>query len=163
MTVGIEAVPAGQDEVLAQVTRHLDDGRPEKALEVIREARVHSAWLTNAAGVCQLRLGDAEAAIGAFRSLVLTGGIHLREDVPPVFKLNFAAALLAAGNTDGFLSVLGELGDEHPAAARYRDTYSRWLSGLKPWEKLKMSLGVAPARPFEADFPLGELEGPGAV
>lgn len=157
--IGAGAELAGQDEVLARVRRHLDDGRPEKALEAIRRAKAKSVWLTNAAGVCQLRLGDAQAAVETFRGLVVTGGIQLRDDIPPVFKLNFAAALLAAGNIDGFLSALSEVGDQHPAAGRYRDAYRRWLAGHSRWQQLKMALGGQPSRPFEADFPLGEVSG----
>jgi hypothetical protein len=156
-TDGGEEANGDLDAILARVRRHLDEGRPDKALEVVRQARIKSPWLSNAAGVCQIRLGNAEAAVETFRGLVVAAGVLLREDAPPAFKLNFAAALLAAGNVDGFLSALGDVGDAHPAAARYREAYRRWRSRLSPWQRFRMLLGGPPPRSFEADFPLGEV------
>ena len=120
-------------------------------------SRAETGITWNAAGVCKLRLGNVEAAIETFRKLVVAGSIHLRDDIPPAFTLNFAAALLAAGNIDGFLSALAEVGDRHPTAGRYREAYRRWRASLSPWQKLRMALGGRPSREFAVDFPLGEV------
>lgn len=157
-TNGLEARTASVDQVVQQLRQLLEEGRLEKALEVVGRSPVRSTWLSNAAAVCQIRLGSPEKAVEILRPLVVQGGIHLRSDVPAAFKLNFAAALLATGNLDGFLATLHEVGtDEHPAAGRYREAYRRWKAGFTLWEKVKMSLGGKAARPFVLDFPPGEV------
>lgn len=143
--------------VLDRVSRQLEAGHPERALEEIGRCKLKSDRLTNAAAVCQMRLGNAERAVEALRGLVIEGSIHLRADVPPVYKLNFAAALLAAGNVDGFLTTLAELGDGHPSARRYRDAYRTWRASLTRWERVKAGLFGMETRPFRPEFPLGEL------
>jgi hypothetical protein len=155
--VGADTEAAGPDEVLVRVRQHLAAGQPEKALETIRLAKIKSDSLTNAAGVCQLRLGNAEGSLRTFRGLVVAGDVRFRDDVPPLYKLNFAAALLAAGNTGGFLTALHDVGDTHPAAERYRDAYRRWLAGHSRWQRFRMAIGGEPPRPFAADFPMGEV------
>lgn len=146
------------DEVLAHVDRHLEAGNPKKALEALNRAKVRSPWIANATAVCQIRAENAGAAVEILRGLVVKGSIYLRDDIPPVFKVNFAAALLASGNFDGFLGTLGEIGDdEHPSARRYRESLRRWKEGQTLWERAKLALGGRPARPFEPGFPLGDL------
>lgn len=155
---GPEARTPEVDEVLKQVERHLEAGEPRKGLETISRSKLRSPWLTNAAAVCQLRLGNATAAVEALRSLVVQGSIYLREDAPAAFKVNFAAALLGTGNLDGFLGTLGEIGDnEHPSARKYRDSFRQWKGGWSPWERFKSIFGGKPARPFEPGFPPGDL------
>jgi hypothetical protein len=157
-TDGSGSKPVDVDQVARRVRQFLEDGQPKKALEAIGRSPVKSPWLVNAAAVCQIRLGNPEEAVQLLRPLVVQGDIHLRSDVPPAFKLSFAAALLAVGNLDGFLATLNEVhADEHPAAGRYHDTYRRWKASLTLWEKLKSSFGGRPSRPFVLDFPPGEV------
>jgi hypothetical protein len=146
-------------DLLGQVGRLLAEGQPAAALERIRRSRLRSPWLTNAAGVCQLRLGNATVAVDAFRGLVLAaGGLVLRDDVPAVFKVNYAAALLAGGNLPGGLRALDEAGDEgYPAVPQLRDAVRRWKGGMTPWQKLWWSVGGRPPRPLVLDFALGCL------
>jgi hypothetical protein len=156
------AVPTRPPEVtdlLGQVAKFLEAGQPAAALERIRRSKLSSPWLTNAAGVCQLRLGNAELAVDTFRSLVLAaGGLVLRDDVPAEFKINFATALLADGNLTGGLRVLDEARDEgHPAAREIRDAIRRWKEGMTFWQKLRWSVGGQPPRPLVLDFALGRL------
>lgn len=155
---GWETKAPSESEVIAEVRRHLDDGQHERAIDAIVRAGAKSPWLTNALGVCQLRMRNGARAVEIFRGLVLTGGIHVREDVPPVFKLNFAAAMLATGNVDGFLSVLGEMGDdEHPSVARYREAHRRWRDGLSLRERIRHAFGGRVAPPLDLGVPLGDL------
>jgi hypothetical protein len=155
---GPEAQAASGDEVLQRVRRLLEAGQPKQALEAIGQAPAKSLWLLNAAAVCQLRLGHPEKAVELLRPLVVQGGIHLRGDVPPAFKLTFAAALLTTGNLDGFLATLNEVrAEEHPAVGQYREAYRRWKASLTAWERLKVAFGGQPARPFVLDFPPGEV------
>src|SRR5262249_43084068 len=54
-------------ELLSKVEQALREGQPAAALEAINRARVKSPWVTNAAGVCQLRLGNMKLALEVFR------------------------------------------------------------------------------------------------
>jgi hypothetical protein len=145
-------------DLLARIGQMLQADDPEKALELIRRARSNSPWMTNALGVCQLRLGNAKAAVSVFRGLVLAaGGIDLRSDVPAVFKANFAVALLKADNLGGCLSVLDEV-REDPAVGKLRGAIDRWKMSLTLWERLNWYMGGHPDRPVVLDFPPGDLE-----
>lgn len=152
-----EAIPGDVEEVLRRVDRHLQAGQPEQALEEIGRSGRKSDRLANAAAVCQIRLGNAQKAVESLRGLVVHSGIYLRDDVPPVFKVNFAAALLASGNVDGFLSTLQDVGDGHPSARKYREAYRSWRASLTWWERVKADLFGLESRPFRPDFPLGDL------
>lgn len=146
------------EQVLAEARRELDGGRPDRAGEILSRSKIRSPWITNAMGVCQIRLGDGKGAVETFRGLVLKDGIHFREDLPPVFKLNFAAALLAAGNLDGFLSALGDVGkDEHPAARRYREAYRSWKSSLTFGQRMKAFFVGLPTPPAGLGATLGDV------
>ena len=158
----LAVLPKSQEivELLAKTARSLDAGDPKRALDLIDRARLNSPWLTNALGVCHLRLGNAKIAMDAFRGLVLAGGgILLRSDVPVVFKTNFAISLLMLDNLGGCLSILAELQeDEHPAVGRLKRAVQRWKQGLSWWEKMRWYLGGQIAQPVVLDFPPGDLE-----
>jgi hypothetical protein len=157
---GTQTRPPEVVDLLDKVAGFLGEGHPNKALGMLARSKVDSPWLKNALGVCQLRLGNAEAAVNVFRGLVLAaGGLVLRPDVPTVFKTNYAAALLAADNLSGCRRVLDEVRHEpHPAVRRLREATRRWLGGLTIWQKVSWYLGGQPARPLVLDFPAGDLE-----
>ena len=145
--------------LLQQVDGLLRAGNAEKALHLVRGCGMSSPWLINALGVCQLRLGNAKPALEIYRRLVLElGGTHLRTDVPAVFRINFAQALLSTGHVEGCLSALDEVATDHPAAARIRGAVARWEDSLTFWERLQWHLGGEPARPVLLDYPPGDLE-----
>jgi hypothetical protein len=154
------AEPPGVPELLASVRRFLGAGQPGTALQALTRTELQSAWVTNARGICHLRLGNARAALDAFRTLVLPPvGLHLRRDVPPVFKINYAAALLASGNVAGCQSALVELGgNPHPTLERIREAVARWKQGLSLWQRVSWWMGGEPERKVPLDFPLGDLE-----
>jgi hypothetical protein len=147
-------------DLLGKVDKLLREGQPERALEIISRAKINSPWVTNAAAVCQLRLGNAKVAVDVFRGLVLaSGGLILRQDIPAAFKTNYATALLAMNNLGGCLSVLAELRDEeHPGALRLRAAVQRWKQGLSLWQKIQWYTGGEPACLVTLDFPPGDLE-----
>jgi hypothetical protein len=147
-------------DLLPRVQKLLHEDRPAKALELIARAKTTSPWAKNAVGVCQLRLGNAKAALDVLRGLVLgAGGIEVRGDVPAVFKTNFAAALLLSGNLSGCVSVLEEVGrDAHPAVGRLQAAIKRWKRSLTFWQKANWYLGGQPEIPVALDFPPGDLE-----
>ena len=145
-----------EDKLLVSVQQQLDTGRPDSALSLIADSRLKSALISNAIGVCQLRRGNADEAVRIFRGLVISEGIHFRQDALPVFLANFAAALYATGNLGGFLSALDEGGERHPAAVRYREAYASWRHSLSLWQKIKFALNGSPGRPFSIE-PAGDL------
>jgi hypothetical protein len=156
---GEETRPPEIVALLSKVANLLQEGRPERALDAISRAKINSPWARNALGVCQLRLANAGVAVEVFRGLVLAaGGLVLRDDVPLVFKTNYATALLAAGNVAGCLSVLTDVRDEgNPAVAKLRASIRRWRDGLTFWQRLNWWMGGQPERPVALDYPPGDL------
>lgn len=151
--------PSEVAELLLKTEALLQAGEPQKALDLIERAKTKSPWLTNAMGVCQLRLGNAECAVDLFRRLTLgPGGLIMRVDAPTVFKTNYAAALLASGNVSGCLSALGEIGEEHSAIGDLQGAIQRWKKSMPLWKRIGWYLGGDPDRPVVLDFPLGHLE-----
>jgi hypothetical protein len=159
-TNGADRRPAEVVDLLGKVQRHLQEGEPKKALDLIARAKLTSPWVTNALGVCQLRLARAQMAVDVFRGLVLAaGGVILRRDVPAAFKTNFATDLLADANMAGCLRVLEEIRDEqNPAVQRLRGSLQRWQESLTFWQKLNWCMGGLPNLPLILDYPLGDLE-----
>jgi hypothetical protein len=158
---GAEAAkPAEVANLLATVGKLLDEGQARKALETLARSQLQSPWVTNGQGVCHLRLGNAKVAIDAFRGLVLAPtGLNLRRDVPPIFIINYAAALLATGNVAGCQSSLAEVrGQQHPSIDRLQGAIARWQQGLSFWQKLNWWMGGEPDHGVQVDFPLGDLE-----
>jgi hypothetical protein len=145
--------------LLERVEALLRAGQPKKALDLLARSGPPKPGLTNATGVCLLRLGQAERAVDVFRGLVLVPGtVCVRPDAAPVHRCNFAAALLAAGNVAGGLRALDEVGDEgRPAVGRLRAAVRRWREGLSFWQRLRWHLGGSPPRPVDLDGDLGEL------
>jgi hypothetical protein len=78
-----------------------------------------------------------------------------------VFKTNLATALLADGDTGGFLSTLDRLGgDDHLSGQRLRATAVRWKESLTAWQKFWWNVGGFTPRPPRLDSPAGELWAP---
>jgi len=151
--------PSQIADMLIKAEELLRAGEPMKALDLIGRTKIRSPWVTNALGVCQLRLGNTKDAVDVFRGLVLgAGGILLREDVPAVFKTNFAVALLEAGNVAGCLSALADVREEHPAVGKLKAAIQRWKESLTLWERINWYMGGQPDRPVALDFPPGDLE-----
>jgi hypothetical protein len=155
---GKETPPAHVIDLLRDTAALLDAGEPRKALEGINRAKAESPWLRNAAGVCQIRLGNTAAAMEIFRGMVLAaGGFDLRPEAPTIFKTNFAVALLLSSNVDGFQRVIEELYDvQHPALDRLRDAIQRWRKNMGFWHKLRSLFGGATS-PLVLDFPPGDV------
>ena len=153
------ARPPEVANLLDRVGSLLHAGQPRQAFDLLAEARSGSPWAATATAVCLLRLGQAGRAVELLRGRVLgAGGVCLRDDVPVVFKINFATALLAAGNLAGGQRVLDEIREEpNPAVQKLRAALRRWRDGLSFWQKLRWSLGGEPSSPLVLDEALGEL------
>jgi hypothetical protein len=98
-------------------------------------------------------------AVDRFRSLVLGAvGSTLREDVPAVFKINYAVALLAAGDFQRFLTVWPIIRRESsPSVKKLEEALRKGKANLSLWQKLKWWTGLSLSYPVRLDFPLGEL------
>jgi len=145
-------------ELLAKVATSLDAGHPKKALELLQKSKVRSPWVTNAMGVCLLRLGDTTRATEMFKGLTVTSGVCFRTDVPAVFIANFATALLMAHNVSGCVTALGAVREnQSPGVQRLRDAVRQWKAGLSLWQKICWYWGDTPGGPIELGFPPGEI------
>jgi len=152
--------PAEVADLLGKVAKMLEEGHAKQALEAISRSKLKGEWITNAIGVCLLRLGEFKKATDLLHRLTAgPGGVTLRDDAPLVFKVNFATSLIAAQNLAGCLSVVNEIGDEtHPALVQLRDAIKQAQKRLPLWKKVLRYLGEPPAYTVELDFPLGALE-----
>lgn len=145
--------------VIGRVKTLLQEQRPQEALDFVNRRKQASPWISNARGVCMLRLESTDEAIAVFRGLAAQSGIVLKPDAPVIFKTNFATALLASGNLAGCLSVLHETNAEDaPTVRQLRDSIERWRRSLSWWQRLHWLLGDFPSGRVSLDFPLGELE-----
>jgi len=145
--------------LLDKVEGLLAKGQPEAALEAIRRSKLHTPSVENATAVCQMRLGNAAVAIEVLRRIVITHSVLLRNDVPVVFKVNFATALCLVGNYSGCLSVLQELAHEnHPAAAKLRASFLAWKRQMSIWQRIGWFFGSQPSVPFRPEYPPGDVK-----
>jgi hypothetical protein len=129
------------------------------AMKLIDRARVDSPWIRNALGVCLLRLGRFQSALEIFRGMVVTGDLHLRNDVPTTWKTNFASTLLVSNNLAGCISALDEIKQkDHPHVLKLHGAIQRWKGNLTLWQKIKWYSGSEPDQPVPLDFPVGDLD-----
>src|SRR5262245_53343365 len=112
------------EAILAKVAKLLAEGNPIQSLSLLNflsKDKSNSHWIKNAAGVCQLRLGNFQAALTMFRGMAVSDSLQTRNDVPSVVKTNYAAALLLTNNLAGCQMVLSEMKTHtHPAVERLR-------------------------------------------
>lgn len=113
-------------------------------------------------GVCHLRLGNASEAVRIYRGLVLQPGCTWeRTDIPPVYRLNYATALLLAGQPAGCIEVLqSKTLADHPRALELKAAIKRWERSLGFFKRWDWRLnGVTPKDcHIELDFEPGEFE-----
>ena len=87
--------------------------------------------------------------------------VELADDLPLAVKVNFATALVAAGERSGGEHVLDEIGNEiEPGVQRLRTAIRRWESRLTFLQRFLLRLGFEPNVPLELIPPLGELLDP---
>jgi hypothetical protein len=150
--------PAGVAELLGRAEEVLQQEGPREAFDVLAGAET-SPWVTNARGVCLLRLGEVQSALALFRRLAMAPrGFGLRHEAPTVFKTNYATAQLLAGNLTGCIVTLGQARDDgHPSVQRLRAAISHWRRSLSFREWGCSVLGGDVARPVQLHFPPGDL------
>jgi hypothetical protein len=152
------AWPAELAATLGQVRQLLEAEQADQALEFLSQQKADSVWLTNAAGVCLLRLGQSQRALEVLRGLVLGGaGFSLRQDVPTRFKSNYATAQLLCGMHAACAVTLAQARDEADASVqRLRSGIRRWERSLPFWTRLGRAFG-ADGGAVTLDFPPGDL------
>lgn len=157
----MQRLPEKETEVLDLVGSLLAAGKGKDATELLRRYGLSSAELRNAYGVALLRTGEITKALEVFRSLVVNeSGVCMRQDVPALYKVNFATALLLNRNVSGCAAALREVAPQEPAGVRLRVAISRWERTLNWWSRLMFRwYGAEPAQPVPLDFPPGELLG----
>ena len=150
--------PVRNAALLAKVDFLLRAGRAREAVDAVGLAYLLCPWMANALAVCHLRTGNTVRALRLLRHIATDDTGRHRPDVPTVFKTNLAAALFIAGDEDGFLRTLDEIGDEsHPAVRRLRAAVARWTASPPAWERLLRGFGIRPDRVSVLDGPVGEL------
>jgi hypothetical protein len=144
-------------DAYSKVRRFLENNRVEDALTLARSR--HDAPMKNAQGVCLMRLGKPDEAVRVYRTLVLDNtGLFLRDQLPTVYKTNYAFALMLSGHASGGLNILKELSTEdHPSVHQLRSAIEAWKAKLSLLQKLGLAIGLEPKRPMLLDFPPGEL------
>ena len=151
--------PSDVAALLAKVHKLLEAEDIKQALDLLLRTRSASLWSQNAIGVCQLRLGQTQAAIALFRGMVVSETLLVRDHVPTVCRTNFATALLVSRNIPGCVAVLSELTPEdHPTVVKLNDAIKRWKSNLTLWQKIQWYTGTELNHAVELGFPPGDLE-----
>lgn len=150
------------DELIAHVDELLALEQPDKALNLLRSTEHPSdPRLTNARGVCQMRLGLIDAAIATYRTLVLEPvGMFLavRNSLHDAYKTNLATALMLKGNVTHGEQVLEEIDNtNYPMIDKLRSVISAWRRELSLWENFEHQLGVSTFHPVSLPFKPGEL------
>ncbi len=146
--------------LLERVRQLLDDGKPDKAVEILRRAGSDSPVVRNAYAVCLMRMGETEKAVTVYRRLLLPDdGVVLRHDAPVLFKTNFAIALLLENNVAGCIDILNDMKDERsPGVQRLRDAVARWRKSVGWFRWLAVTrFGMSVTRPVTLDFAPGEI------
>jgi WD40 repeat protein len=151
--------PFDPNPELTRARALLRQGKAQEALALLRQEGRPGPSDPNAEGLCLLRMGDVGAALEIFRKLVLTpDGSRMRPGAPIGHRINYAAALLAAGRVADCIDALDEIDADHDGGVQpLRAAIRRWEDTLTWWERLEWFFGFQPGRPVPRDFPLGEL------
>lgn len=147
---------SNKDKVWTRVIDKLEHNEPAKALDLIAPHSKDDTDFSNLHGVCLMRCGNPEEAVKVYRNLVLTANkLELREDVPVIYKVNFATALLLSESYSGGLRILNELTDNtsEPAVAQLQSAVDSWLKKFNLWQKLNFKIGGHPSVRFTMDSP----------
>lgn len=149
------------DAVWNRTLKFFEEGQYDEAVKVLRSLPLD--WrLRNALGVALMRLGRSREAVEVFRNFVMAPGTsYLRQEVPTLYKFNFATALLLNGNPGGCLNVMAEIGHaDHPEARKLKRTIAQWQKKLPLWARLNWWLyRIQPSDvSVTFDTPPGQLE-----
>jgi hypothetical protein len=149
------------DAVWGRTLKFFEEGQYEEAVKALRSLPLD--WrLRNALGVALMRLDRSREAVEVFRNFVMAPGTsYLRQEVPTLYKFNFATALLLNGNPGGCLNVMSEIGHvDHPQAQLLKRAISQWQRKLPLWARLNWWLyRIQPSHvSVTLDSPPGQLD-----
>lgn len=154
--------PEKVSDMRGLVLKLLDAGKAKEAVELVKKYGTESSELKNAYGVALMRAGEPDKAVELYRGVCLyPDSVCYKTNVPAVFMVNYATALLLTKNVSGCLAVLAEI-NQHKSdyMRKLRTAIDRWRRSLGWWKRLGFILyGVKPDRPVPLDFPPGELAG----
>jgi hypothetical protein len=144
---------------IERIAKLLDQGRAQEAYALIHHSNQSSPSWQNAKGVCLLRLGMFDAALAVFRGLVFPGNcISVPDDVPALYRANFATALLLTDHVDGALEILEHtISDGHPYVGQFLAAVDQWKKSLSLLERMGLAVGWYSKKPFHLEFPPGGL------
>jgi len=95
-----------------------------------------------------------------FRDIVFPdGSVSVPEDVPPLYRANFATAMLLTNRIGAGMYVLEHMNPDeyHPYADRLLAAVRQWKNNLSLIERIGCAVGWYPKKPPTLDFPLGEM------
>lgn len=129
--------------LLSKVKRYVQQQDYAAALQLLGNPG-YNTELRNARGVCLLRLGCYTEAIQWYRATLLrSGSITMRSDLPTYLKTNFATALLLAGQIEGCISALTEAQDDrNPVVVRLQSNLKKWAKQLTMGQWLSWKFGT---------------------
>lgn len=144
---------------LDSIHQLLTEGHAQEALSLVNRHNEKSDPWQNARGVCLLRLGQFEQAIKVFQRIVFPGESPcVPQDMPALYRANFATAMLLADRADGAIAIIEHLEDDgHPYVRAVRQAAQRWKQGLSLMQKLGLWVGWYPKRHIVLDFPPGDV------
>ncbi|TWT39080.1 hypothetical protein [Blastopirellula retiformator] len=150
------------DDLISAVDDLLKMDCADEALNLLRSTEHASdPRLTNARGVCQMRLGLIDAAVATYRTLVLEpvgSFLAVRNSLHDAYKTNLATALMLKGNVPHGEQVLEEIRNKnYPMIDKLRSVVAVWRRELSPWENIEHQLGFTTFRPVSLPFKPGEL------
>ena len=151
--------------LLGKATRLAAAGKYEEALSALSGENSAASDIKNARAVCLMRLGRHDAALQILRSLVLqSGSTWMKPELPIVYRVNFATALLLAKLPGGVRDALFDIQEkDHPSVVRLHNALDVWQKRLTWWQRLNWKLGVAPEVPISIDFEPGDFIDPLSV
>lgn len=135
-------------------------GRYDRALALADAYPQRDQQVSNAKGVCLMRLGRSREAVALYRSLLVTPDCtSVRADCPAYLKLNYATALLLAGQPGACLDVLQQAGDRWTIARALRGAVERWETTLPFSQKLDWWINhvAPPGTTVATDFTPGDF------
>lgn len=136
---GSTSKPSAESVLPQRVVQLLARRKYSEASDQLRTL-ARSPIVTETLGVCLLRCGQYEQAVGAFRTIALTpGSTIVRLDASESQKVNFATALTLTGLPSGGVELLEGL--KGPDAMRLQAAINKWASKLSffRWLDWKLS------------------------
>lgn len=158
--------PETVEEILSDAATMLSEGQARAAAEAVFRFGIRCPELSNAYGVCLMRIGENAKALDIYRNLCIDNtGVSLRRDRATLYHVNYATCLLLNRNAAGCESILREINREQdPNVIKLRSAYRRWRATLSWLERIKLSLfGICPDKTVQLDYPPGDLFAPDAL